>query len=144
MENKFRLWDKKMKEMHYFDFNHLCGYEELPEVELMSGENTSGVYLRDGFHLSTNTNDRKGELCPWVEIMQYTGLRDKHGKEIYEGDIIRYSDDDINIIGEVRCAYLGNTSVTFTTSRKTFSYPLRGGQTQEVIGNIYQDSHLLN
>lgn len=139
MENKFRLWDKKMKEMHYFDFNDLCGYEELPEVELMSGENTSGVYLRDGFHLSTSTNDRKGELCPWAEIMQDTGFRDKNGRKIYIGDIVRNEYDkkpNQQIISAKGMFCLDDEdSPLWKYNPESF---------WEVIGNIYQDNHLLN
>lgn len=69
-------------------------------------------------------------------LMQFTGLLDKNGKEIYEGDIVEWQTDSEG----------GN-------SRMVASFDFEGGQrvitspyinsTSEVIGNIYENKELL-
>jgi uncharacterized phage protein (TIGR01671 family) len=73
---------------------------------------------------------------------QFTGLLDKNGKEIYEGDIIRH--------GETYRIIFANGGFTVTNMDSKFCYPASNdflkvfADESEVIGNVHESKHLLD
>ena len=82
-----------------------------------------------------------------IELMQYTGIKDKNGKEIYEGDILRYSfpyDRRLRHISPV--SYL-DTQASFGIKdiygNEIPLYRITANNYFEVVGNIYENPELL-
>lgn len=121
-EIKFRVWDNKRNFMDYE-----------PQITIDMGYiNNIGVV------------DCNGDFRPYKYeiIMQYIGLKDKNGKEIYEGDIIKckdicgeYSKELYNEVVNDMCDWLYNYGYA---SQELLRY-----DEIEVIGNIYENPELL-
>lgn len=82
------------------------------------------------------------------KIMQYTGLKDKNGKEIYEGDICKISsvDDEGNWgieITNTEIIYYNGCFKTTYYGFPVYSWAKNNNVDMEVIGNIYANPELL-
>ena len=133
-EIKFRAWDNKNKKwLLGYEYHNLGGFSMFGETVLM-GEwsNTLDMFLfeRNGYK---NTD---------LIVMQYTGLKDKNGKEIYEGDLSKNYYKGEWVILEVVWNPLGMWSVKWKDGYLN-NYHLNS-QRMEIIGNIYQNPELIN
>lgn len=130
-EIKFRAWvieDKHMADVLAIDFERkLLRYD---------GEKYGGGWVLDW-------SEQSGSL-EFVELMQSTGLKDKNGTEIYEGDVVRV---------QARTGIPHETTVIFENGgfmlregRELFgsvAYAANPDKNGEVIGNIYENPELL-
>lgn len=110
-EIKFRIWDKIDKFMSGpFEVIDLAGTKRIDE-----------------------------NLQRHSVYMQYTGLKDKNGKEIFEGDIVLYTDfggDKNHLVVE-----WSENDGAFLFGWVRTDYAISKG---EVVGNIYENPELLN
>ncbi|KMP32185.1 hypothetical protein TU52_18670 [Bacillus cereus] len=133
-EIKFRLWDKK------YD---MLEYDDSPDLLIgMDGK----VYQKEERNYA-GTSFIEYEVANHFEIMQYTGLKDKNGKEIYEGDVVEHKDYSAGAI-----IFGGNQPTLKSVIQwKDYynGYHLAGlgnsfkGEEVEVIGNIYENPELI-
>lgn len=117
-EIKFRAWDKEN--------------EKMMKVSSLSLKNKE-IAVRENrtYHFFRMQN---------LELMQYTGLKDKNGKEIYEGDIVvlnNIENDNMCIVRYEHSSYrLEGWSLREDLSNVEDRF-------LEVVGNIYESKNLL-
>jgi uncharacterized phage protein (TIGR01671 family) len=118
-ELKFRAWSEETKSFEYFDLYEgtECGLTNLQ------------IWARNN------------------PIEQYTGLKDKKGIEIYEGDVVKWSYG----LDRNRERLYGNIAIEWDTGEEDY-YPYcitsgfilpQSDDGYEVIGNIHENKELL-
>ena len=130
-EIKFRAWDERR-----------WRYLNIDEFESMSPQWDGYVNTgRYGYGLMMEVSDGEYVLEP------YTGLKDKYGKDIYEGDILRTVDGFRNYPGEVK---FGKCMINseyecwgFYMTQPFNDELLTPDQIYEVIGNVHENPELI-
>lgn len=129
-EIKFKLWDKSNNQI-VFD--------------------TAPVFRQTALNLGIKNLQDDGYV-----LLQYTGLKDKNGKEIYEGDVLKSTEKIKGFSGSPPKSKMpmGINKVIFkegafklTTASKSTRYQLSSLSISwcglEIIGNIYERPELL-
>ena len=138
MEIKLKAWQKFHKKMIDVTEIRFDGSGKIKSVSTYNENQCprSITYsdINEDFRL-----ERDGESC--LKLLQYTGLKDKNGVEIYEGSIIRFVLGDYNIREYVEEVVYSDGA--FWCGNWLLFDAKMNDDNLEVLGNIYENPELL-
>lgn len=125
-EIKFRAWNKETQKMIDVHRNTPLALNAEMNTQ-MAIQGFSGLFLP--FHKD-------------IILMQYAGMKDKNGKEIYEGDIYEWCQP---LVQNCKQIYRGHRSIVFWSINELFYLKNRkeNNASVEIIGNIHENPELL-
>lgn len=122
-EIKFRAWDKERKLMR----------------------EPAAIGVKGGISWVKGTDFGYDGNGASFELMQFTGLRDKDGNDIYEGDIVRQDLIDGSELGQV--VYTNNARFVWVHLSEGeghgYGFDALDWGRREVIGNVHENPELL-
>ena len=144
-EIEFRVYDKKTKQMVTAEnvYKIIDDHERNGKVEAFGPYDSDEWYpayeiliifdyLKD---IINKIDEEQNE--PRFEIMQYTGLKDKNGKKIFEGDIVK------DLLGDVGVVIYSTKHSAFEVKGWENGYRFWHDIDIEVIGNVFDNKELL-
>ena len=134
-EIKFRVWDNKYK---YMNYKVLVGiYGDWEKVKDDKNYTACAMWIEPE-KVDYKCEPHWAHFEPYhkdIHLMQYTGLKDKNGVEVYEGDKVKAKFYGKEVVGEIGfnsgCFLLWNSCVS---DNQLFIFT-----DIEVIGNVYEN-----
>ena len=119
-EIRFRVWDNDLEIMSYSDTDIFITFSD------------DGICI--GYEIDDEIDD--------YDLMQYIGLKDKNGREIYEGDIVEYK-NEYHVIEWDDCKFMAKGFYCSSQDTPDDFFSEFAYTNCKVIGNIYENSELL-
>ena len=123
MIQKFRVWESYYKKMFAND-----------QIIIWDGN----VYVNDANKITVDS--MKGWSIDDKYLMQSTGLFDKNGKEIYEGDIVYAYSEGARLIGAIE--YFDN-AYCIKTKNGVYNSLWTNAEYYEIVGNVFEHKELV-
>jgi uncharacterized phage protein (TIGR01671 family) len=133
---KFRAWDKTYSLMNY--------KVQVGNTDHADPNDTCNSIWVDSGDFKTIGWMNADENC--IDLMQFTGLKDKNGKEIYEGDIIQWTSSNVFSLGEIRKVQINYVQAQYWGQGRNLGVylaELLANEKCEVIGNVFENPELL-
>lgn len=131
---KFRAWNKNLKTMHGTDDIVFINFEE-EEICVQT------IYFEQGL---PDERDLDFYIFDEIEFMQSTGLIDKNGEEIFEGDVLLTYDGELAKVywDDVLAGWF--VDFIYETAELSEVADLQSSRSIcKIIGNIYENLELL-
>lgn len=123
MIQRYRAWEPYCKKMFAND-----------QIIIWNGN----VYVNDADKITVD--NMNGWSIDDKYLMQSTGLFDKNGKEIFEGDIVHAYSEDARLIGAVE--YFDN-AYCIKTKNGVYNSLWINAEQYEIVGNVFENPELL-